>query len=54
MSSEEKILEMLIQQEEDISSQRAKELAKLREEVRLLRTVVVQHSRDIEALKAAQ
>ena len=30
------------------------ELAELREEVRLLRTVVDQHSREIEALKAAQ
>lgn len=30
------------------------ELAELREEVRLLRSVVAQHSRDIEALKAAQ
>ncbi len=30
------------------------ELAELREEVRLLRTVVAQHSREIEALKAAQ
>lgn len=54
MSSEEKILEILLQREEDISSKRAKGLAELREEVRLLRTVVAQHSRDIEALKAAQ
>lgn len=30
------------------------ELAELREEVRLLRTVVAQHTREIEALKAAQ
>lgn len=30
------------------------ELAELREEVRLLRTVVAQNTRDIEALKAAQ
>ena len=30
------------------------ELAELREEVRLLRSVVAQHSREIEALKAAQ
>lgn len=30
------------------------ELAELREEMRLLRSVVAQHSKDIEALKAAQ
>lgn len=45
---------------QDLTHQRLKdlagkdELADLREEVRLLRTVVTQHSRDIEALKAAQ
>lgn len=45
---------------QDLTHQRLKdlagkdELAELREEVRLLRTVVAQHTRDIEALKAAQ
>lgn len=45
---------------QDLTHQRLKdlagkdELAELREEVRLLRTVVAQHSRDIEALKAVQ
>lgn len=45
---------------QDLTHQRLKslvgkdELTELREEVRLLRTVVAQHSRDIEALKAAQ
>ena len=45
---------------QDLTHQRLKdlagkdELAELREEVRLLRSVVAQHSRDIEALKAAQ
>lgn len=45
---------------QDITHQRLKdlagkdELAELREEVRLLRSVVAQHSREIEALKAAQ
>lgn len=45
---------------QDLTHQRLKdlagkdELAELREEVRLLRTVVAQNTRDIEALKAAQ
>ncbi len=45
---------------QDLTHQRLKdlagkdELAELREEVRLLRSVVAQHSKDIEALKAAQ
>lgn len=45
---------------QDLTHQRLKdlagkdELAELREEVRLLRAVVAQHSKDIEALKAAQ
>jgi len=45
---------------QDLTHQRLKdlagkdELAELREEVRLLRSVVPQHSKDIEALKAAQ
>lgn len=45
---------------QDLTHQRLKELAgkdelaELREEVRLLRSVVAQHSRDIETLKAAQ
>ena len=45
---------------QDLTHQRLKdlagkdELAELQEEVRLLRTVVAQHTRDIEALKAAQ
>lgn len=33
---------------------RKDELAELRDEVRLMRTVVAQHSKDIEALKAAK
>ena len=45
---------------QDLTHQRMKDLAgkdevaELREEVRLLRSVVAQHARDIEALKAAQ
>lgn len=45
---------------QDLTHQRLKdlagkdELAELQEEVRLLRTVVAQNTRDIEALKAAQ
>ena len=45
---------------QDLTHQRLKglagrdELAELREEVRLLRSVVAQHSREIEALNAAQ
>ncbi len=45
---------------QDLTHQRLKdlagkdELAELREEVRLLRSVVAQNTRDIEALKAAQ
>lgn len=45
---------------QDLTHQRLKdlagkdELAELREEVHLLRSVVAQHSKDIEALKAAQ
>ena len=45
---------------QDLTHQRLKhlagedELSDLREEVRLLRAVVAQHSRDIEAIKAAQ
>lgn len=45
---------------QDLTHQRLKnlagkdELAELRDEMRLLRSVVAQHSKDIEALKAAQ
>lgn len=45
---------------QDLTHQRLKdlagkdELAELRDEVRLMRAVIAQHSKDIEALKAAQ